>query len=89
MLECEIKLLHVFTSSDLVFDGLKAPYRESDPVSPVSVYGEQKVLAEEGYHQSLAAPRPPDVSLDSSKAMALGFEPLPLAKELQDIYEQA
>lgn len=38
----------VFTSSDLVFDGLNSPYRETDPVSPVSIYGEQKVLAEEG-----------------------------------------
>ena len=38
----------VFTSTDLVFDGLNAPYSEENPVSPVSVYGEQKVLAEEG-----------------------------------------
>ncbi len=38
----------VFTSSDLVFDGLNAPYREDDPVCPVNVYGEQKVRAEEG-----------------------------------------
>ncbi|MCU0517388.1 MAG: NAD(P)-dependent oxidoreductase [Oscillatoria sp. Prado101] len=37
-----------FTSTDLVFDGLNAPYRETDPVSPVSLYGEQKVLAEQG-----------------------------------------
>ncbi len=38
----------VFTSTDLVFDGLSAPYDESDDVSPVNIYGEQKVLAEEG-----------------------------------------
>jgi dTDP-4-dehydrorhamnose reductase len=38
----------VFTSTDLVFDGLHAPYTEDDPVSPVNTYGEQKVLAEEG-----------------------------------------
>jgi dTDP-4-dehydrorhamnose reductase len=38
----------VFTSTDLVFDGLNAPYREIDPVSPVNIYGEQKVMAEEG-----------------------------------------
>lgn len=38
----------VFTSTDLVFDGTKAPYAEDAPVSPVSVYGEQKVAAEEG-----------------------------------------
>lgn len=36
----------VFTSSDLVFDGRNPPYREEDPVSPVSIYGEQKVKAE-------------------------------------------
>jgi len=38
----------VFTSTDLVFDGKNAPYSENDPVSPVSVYGEQKVAAEKG-----------------------------------------
>ena len=37
-----------FTSTDLVFDGLNAPYRETDPVCPVNIYGEQKVMAEEG-----------------------------------------
>lgn len=36
----------LFTSTDLVFDGTRAPYRESDPVSPVSVYAEHKVMAE-------------------------------------------
>ena len=36
----------VFTSSDLVFDGRNAPYRESDPVNPVNLYGEQKAIAE-------------------------------------------
>ncbi len=38
----------VFTSTDLVFDGLNAPYREEDPVCPGSVYGEQKAAAERG-----------------------------------------
>lgn len=38
----------VFTSTDLVFDGLNAPYAETASVSPVSRYGEQKVLAESG-----------------------------------------
>ncbi len=38
----------VFTSTDLVFNGLNPPYKETDPVSPVSYYGEQKVLAEVG-----------------------------------------
>lgn len=36
----------VFTSTDLVFDGLNAPYQETDPVCPVNLYGEQKVIAE-------------------------------------------
>ncbi len=37
-----------FTSTDLVFDGLNAPYQETDPVCPVNLYGEQKVMAETG-----------------------------------------
>ncbi len=37
----------VFTSTDLVFDGLNSPYKESYPVSPISYYGEQKVKAEQ------------------------------------------
>ena len=37
----------VFTSTDLVFNGLNPPYQETDPVSPVNIYGEQKVLAEQ------------------------------------------
>jgi dTDP-4-dehydrorhamnose reductase len=37
-----------FTSTDLVFDGLNAPYQEIDQVSPVNIYGEQKVEAEAG-----------------------------------------
>ena len=36
----------VFTSTDLVFDGTQPPYRETDPVSPINIYGEQKVAAE-------------------------------------------
>jgi len=37
-----------FISTDLVFDGRIGNYSESDPVSPVSLYGEQKVKAETG-----------------------------------------
>ncbi|MDB9375196.1 SDR family oxidoreductase [Nodularia sphaerocarpa] len=37
-----------FTSTDLVFNGLNAPYKETDAVSPVNLYGEQKVIAETG-----------------------------------------
>ena len=35
----------------------------------------------------MPALRPADVSLDSSKAAALGFRPLPLIEELQNVYE--
>ena len=38
---------YVFTSTDMVFDGTCAPYSETSPVSPISIYGEQKALAEE------------------------------------------
>ena len=36
----------VFFSSDLVFDGRKGNYIETDPVGPLSVYAETKVAAE-------------------------------------------
>lgn len=36
----------VFFSSDLVFDGRKGWYRESDSVNPINVYGESKAAAE-------------------------------------------
>ena len=36
----------LFTSTGAVFDGRKHGYSESDPVSPVSVYGETKAMAE-------------------------------------------
>lgn len=38
----------VFTSTDMVFNGLNSPYLETDPVCPVNYYGEQKVRAEVG-----------------------------------------
>jgi dTDP-4-dehydrorhamnose reductase len=37
----------VFLSTDLVFDGKKGNYAETDPVSPISVYAETKAHAEE------------------------------------------
>ncbi|HAC65558.1 MAG TPA: NAD(P)-dependent oxidoreductase [Cyanothece sp. UBA12306] len=43
----ELNIPCVFTSTDLVFDGLNAPYREIDPVSPINYYAEQKVKAEQ------------------------------------------
>jgi dTDP-4-dehydrorhamnose reductase len=45
---CDYSIPCVLTSTDLVFDGLNAPYKETDPVSPVNIYGEQKVMAEQG-----------------------------------------
>ncbi len=42
----EAEIPCVFTSTDLVFDGLNPPYAETDAVCPVSRYGEQKVQAE-------------------------------------------
>jgi dTDP-4-dehydrorhamnose reductase len=44
----------VLVSTDLVFDGEHAPYREGDTPAPVSVYGRTKRAAEEA---ALAAPR--------------------------------
>ncbi|MGG6294206.1 SDR family oxidoreductase [Leptolyngbya sp. AN02str] len=52
----------VFTSTDLVFDGLGAPYCETDAVNPMSVYGEQKAKAEQailaGYPQAVVCRMP-------------------------------
>ena len=38
----------LFTSTDLVFDGLNPPYSEEDDPSPISIYGEHKLMAENG-----------------------------------------
>jgi dTDP-4-dehydrorhamnose reductase len=45
------KIPCVFTSTDLVFGGDIAPYRETDAVAPTNLYGEHKVLAEQGMRQ--------------------------------------
>jgi dTDP-4-dehydrorhamnose reductase len=44
----------LFVSTDMVFDGERAPYREGDPPTPLSVYGRTKADAEAAV---LAAPR--------------------------------
>jgi dTDP-4-dehydrorhamnose reductase len=44
----------MLVSTDLVFDGEHAPYREADPAAPLSVYGRSKADAEAA---ALAAPR--------------------------------
>jgi dTDP-4-dehydrorhamnose reductase len=43
--ESNIRL--IFTSSDMVFDGKKGNYTESDNPRPINVYGETKLFAEE------------------------------------------
>ena len=43
----EYNIPGAFTSTDLVFDGQNPFYHESDPVSPICYYGEQKVIAEQ------------------------------------------
>ena len=42
----EIDIPFVFVSTDLVFDGMHAPYDETQTPSPVCVYGDQKAMAE-------------------------------------------
>jgi dTDP-4-dehydrorhamnose reductase len=46
---CELagKIPLIFFSTDLVFDGRKGDYVETDPVNPLSVYAKTKVRAEE------------------------------------------
>jgi dTDP-4-dehydrorhamnose reductase len=50
----EIGARLVLVSTDLVFDGERAPYREEDSPTPVSIYGQTKV---EGERRVLAQPR--------------------------------
>jgi dTDP-4-dehydrorhamnose reductase len=45
-LSAECSTACVFISTDLVFNGKNPPYSEESPVSPISIYGEQKVEAE-------------------------------------------
>lgn len=44
---CDYNIPFVFTSTDLVFDGLKGNYTEEDQPNPVNAYGEQKAIAEQ------------------------------------------
>lgn len=42
----KLNAFFLFLSTDFVFDGLEGPYREDDPVNPLSYYGASKVAAE-------------------------------------------
>ena len=44
---CDFQIPFAYTSTDLVFDGKKGMYAEGDEKSPISVYGEQKAIAED------------------------------------------
>ena len=50
--EAGVPMIHV--STDMVFDGEQAPYREEDEVAPLSIYGRTKAEAEQAV---LAFPR--------------------------------
>ncbi len=51
--ECKRRGIHlIHLSTDFVFDGLKGPYAEDDPVSPLNLYGRSKVASEEALRVS-------------------------------------
>lgn len=70
----------VFTSSELVFDGLNPPYRETDSVCPINLYGEQKVAAEVGM-----VARYPEVTI---ARLPLMFGAAPAASFVQPFIER-
>ncbi len=45
--ELSAEIQFVFFSTDLVFDGRKGNYVETDPVNPIHIYGETKATAEQ------------------------------------------
>jgi len=52
---CRRRGIHlVYVSTNAVFDGKSAPYRETDPVCPVNRYGELKVECERLVRETLA-----------------------------------
>lgn len=61
----------VFTSSDAVFDGSRAGWREADPVSPILTYGRQKREVEQ-YVLSLS---PPGLVVRLPKLVASSYDP--------------
>jgi dTDP-4-dehydrorhamnose reductase len=60
----------IFTSSGAVFDGLRHGYREDDPPTPISVYGETKARAEQ-----IIAKSPSAVIVRLSLVLGLGLRP--------------
>ncbi|HEY3760803.1 MAG TPA: SDR family oxidoreductase [Verrucomicrobiae bacterium] len=47
LVDLAVDIPFVFLSTDFVFDGKKGGYVETDPVNPISLYGETKVAAEQ------------------------------------------
>ncbi|GIR30304.1 MAG: hypothetical protein CM15mP44_5870 [Candidatus Neomarinimicrobiota bacterium] len=41
------KIIHL--STDYVFDGTSGPYKEDDPLNPISIYGKTKLASEHIY----------------------------------------
>jgi dTDP-4-dehydrorhamnose reductase len=46
----QAKIPYLFTSSEQVFAGTHPPYRETDLINPINLYGEHKALAEVQIH---------------------------------------
>lgn len=68
----DIPLFHI--STDFVFDGHKdRPYRESDPVNPINVYGKTKFQGEEWVREI----QPKHLILRTSWVFASGFSNFP------------
>jgi dTDP-4-dehydrorhamnose reductase len=70
----------ILTSTDLVFDGLQAPYDETRAVSPVCVYGRHKAQAEQlvlsRYPEALVCRLPLMFGLKGSPAASFGQQML-------------